>query len=107
MAEREAAQNAKAQQRLMELVCISFAFNGRSLQQQIGSNSSLPVTVSSIRVIGLNHTRRSFLDRIFDPLISANRGAPYTLAEALQEVSTAADKLRRFGMLHSLSYMLV
>lgn len=65
--------------------------------QQIGDNATLPVTVSSIRVIGPNHTRRSFLDRIFNPLLSANRDAPYTLAEALQEVGTAADKLQRFG----------
>lgn len=99
MAEREAAQNAKAQARLMELVCITLFDIGRSLQSQIGSNSSLPVTVSSIRVIGVNHTRRAFLDRILDPLLSANRDAPYTLAEALQEVGTAADKLRRFGRL--------
>lgn len=64
---------------------------------QIGSNSALPVTISSVRVIGANNTRRAFLDRIFAPLLSANRDAPYTLTEALQEVGTAADKLRRFG----------
>ncbi|KAL5315312.1 hypothetical protein ACEPPN_016179 [Leptodophora sp. 'Broadleaf-Isolate-01'] len=96
VAEREAAQNAKAQQRLMELT----PYSGRGLQKQIGSNSSLPVTVSSIRVIGVNHTRRAFLDRIFDPLLSANRDAPYTLGEALQEVGSAADKLRRFEIFH-------
>ncbi|PBP19821.1 mitochondrial outer membrane protein, partial [Diplocarpon rosae] len=81
VAAREAAQNAKARERLMEL---------------IGSNSSLPVTVSSICVIGAAHTRRSFLDGIFNPILSANKDAPYTLSEALQEVGTAADRLRRF-----------
>ncbi|XMA10223.1 hypothetical protein WAI453_003014 [Rhynchosporium graminicola] len=85
VAEREAAQAAKAQQRLMEL---------------IGSNSSLPVTVSSIRVVGADYTRRSFLDTIFNPLLSANKDAPYTLGEALQEVGSAVDKLRQFEIFH-------
>jgi outer membrane protein insertion porin family len=66
-------------------------------RSQIGSNSTLPVTISSIRLIGGTHTRRSFLDRIFNPLLSANRDKPYTLGEALNEVSSAAEKLRRFG----------
>ncbi|CAL3968926.1 unnamed protein product [Diplocarpon coronariae] len=81
VAAREASQNAKAQERLMEL---------------IGSNSSLPVTISSIRVIGAAHTRRSFLDGIFNPILSANKNAPCTLLEALQETGAAADRLRRF-----------
>ncbi|CZR66304.1 probable SAM50 Sorting and Assembly Machinery (SAM) complex subunit [Phialocephala subalpina] len=85
LAEREAAQSAKAAQRLGEL---------------IGSNSSLPVTISSIRLIGAEHTRRSFLDRIFNPILSANKDKAYTLQEALQEVGSAADKLRRFEIYH-------
>ncbi|EKD16069.1 uncharacterized protein L3040_003508 [Drepanopeziza brunnea f. sp. 'multigermtubi'] len=85
VAAREAELNARAQKRLMEL---------------IGSNSSLPVTISSIRLIGVKHTRRSFLDRIFDPILSANQDVPYTLQEALQQVGTAADKLRAFDIFH-------
>ncbi|CAG8959658.1 hypothetical protein HYFRA_00001561 [Hymenoscyphus fraxineus] len=79
--EREAAQRAKAQERLRELVA---------------SNSTLPVTISSIRLIGAENTRRSFLDRLFNPILSANRQKEYTLSEALQEVGSAADKLRKF-----------
>ncbi|PQE31014.1 putative SAM50 Sorting and Assembly Machinery (SAM) complex subunit protein [Rutstroemia sp. NJR-2017a WRK4] len=66
----------------------------------IGNNSTKPVTISSIRLLGAEHTRRSFLNGIFNPLLSANRDAPYTLSEALQEISTAADKLRRHGIFH-------
>ncbi|TVY55073.1 SAM50-like protein SPAC17C9.06 [Lachnellula cervina] len=88
--EREEAHNAKAAQRLKDL---------------IASNSTLPVTISSIRLIGQGsqHTRRSFLDRLFNPILSANRDAPYTLSEALQEAGSAADKLRRFEIYHDVS----
>jgi outer membrane protein insertion porin family len=53
-----------------------------------------------VRLIGGKeaHTRRSFLDPIFNPLLSANRDAPYTLQEALQEIGSVASKLQRFGM---------
>ncbi|RDW71745.1 putative SAM50 [Coleophoma crateriformis] len=83
--ERLHAQYAKAQQRLGEL---------------IGSNSTLPVTISSIHLIGAARTRRSFLDRLFEPILSVNKDRPYTLSEALQEVGNAADKLRRFDIYH-------
>jgi outer membrane protein insertion porin family len=66
-------------------------------REQIGINSTLPVTISSIRLIGGAHTRRSFLDRLFNPLLSANRDRPYTFAEALNEVGDVATKLQRFG----------
>jgi outer membrane protein insertion porin family len=69
----------------------------RAKREQIGINSTLPVTISSIRVIGAAHTRRSFLDRLFNPLLSANRDRPYTFAEALNEVGSVATKLQRFG----------
>jgi outer membrane protein insertion porin family len=66
--------------------------------KKIGSNSTLPVTINSIHFIGGRNTRRSFLDRLFDPLLSANRDRPYTLSEALHEVGGVATKLGRFGM---------
>ncbi|OBT59711.1 hypothetical protein VE04_00056 [Pseudogymnoascus sp. 24MN13] len=83
--ERVQAQYAKAQQRLQDL---------------ISSNSTLPVTISSIRVIGATNTRKSFLDRLFAPILSANNDRPYTLQEALQLAGTSADKLRRFDIYH-------
>lgn len=65
---------------------------------QVGVNRTLPCTISSIRILHAEHTRRGFLKRIFDPLLSANRDRPYTLAGLLQEVSTEVDKLNSFGM---------
>lgn len=56
------------------------------------------MTISSVRVLHANRTRRSFLERVVNPLLSANRTEPYTLENALKEVGEAADKLNRFGM---------
>lgn len=74
-----------------------YGVEARANKYQISINSTLPITISSIRLIGVGHTRRSFLDRIFNPLLSANRDRPYTLAEALNEVGSVATKLQRFG----------
>ncbi|KAH0352883.1 hypothetical protein KCU81_g1759, partial [Aureobasidium melanogenum] len=81
--ERLARQYAKAQQRQSEL---------------IGYNSTKPVTISSIQVLQAEHTRRGFLERIFNPILSQNQEGPYTLQEALREVGGAVDKLNRFGI---------
>ncbi|KAI9715153.1 MAG: hypothetical protein M1812_006132 [Candelaria pacifica] len=81
--ERLHAQYGKAQKRLAEL---------------IDTNSTLPVTLSSITVLNANNTRKGFLKRIFNPLLSVNQDRPYTLEEALKEVSISADKLHRFGI---------
>ncbi|KAF2111863.1 surface antigen-domain-containing protein [Lophiotrema nucula] len=80
------AQQHKAQERLAELV---------------GDNTTLPVTISSVRILNANRTRRGFLQGVVDPLLSANRDEPYTLAEALKEVHNATEKLNRFGIFKS------
>lgn len=80
------AQQQKSQERLGEL---------------IDDNTSVPVTISSVRVLHANRTRRSFLERLFNPILSANREEPYTLEEALKEVGEATDKLNRFGIFKS------
>ncbi|KAF2028064.1 hypothetical protein EK21DRAFT_114266 [Setomelanomma holmii] len=80
------AQHNKSQERLGEL---------------IGDNTTLPVTISSVRILHANRTRRSFLERVVEPLLSANRTEPYTLEEALKEVGDATDKLNRFGIFKS------
>ncbi|KAF1841912.1 uncharacterized protein K460DRAFT_409353 [Cucurbitaria berberidis CBS 394.84] len=80
------AQHHKSQERLVEL---------------IGDNTSLPVTISSVRILHANRTRRSFLERVVEPLLSANRDESYTLEEALKEVGNATDKLNRFGIFKS------
>ncbi|KAL9056407.1 MAG: hypothetical protein Q9206_002770 [Seirophora lacunosa] len=83
--EREKALLEKQQKRLSELV---------------EANTTLPCTVSSVRVLGAVNTRPGFLKRIVDPLLSANRDRPYTLSEAIRETQFAADKLHRHGIFH-------
>ena len=69
------------------------------LDDQVDTNQTLPVTISSVNVLGATRTRRDFLGRIFNPLLSANRDAPYTLAEALTAVLAGASQLSKFGMM--------
>ncbi|KAF2633664.1 mitochondrial outer membrane protein-like protein [Macroventuria anomochaeta] len=80
------AQHQKSQERLAELV---------------EDNTSLPVTISSVRVLHANRTRRGFLEKVVNPLLSASRDESYTLEEALKEVGNATDKLNRFGIFKS------
>ncbi|KAF2145195.1 uncharacterized protein K452DRAFT_284589 [Aplosporella prunicola CBS 121167] len=84
--ERILAQHEKAQARQAELVA---------------SNFTLPVTISSVRVLQAKHTRHGFLQRIFDPMLSVNRDRPYTLEEALSDLSGAVGKLERFDIFKS------
>lgn len=56
------------------------------------------MTISSVRVLNATHTRHGFLERIFQPILSDNRQATYTLKEALQEVGGAVDKLNRLDI---------
>lgn len=64
---------------------------------QLDQNSTLPCAISSVQVVSAPNTRRSFLERIVKPLLSENKDRPYTLSEALREISATADKLGRFG----------
>jgi outer membrane protein insertion porin family len=65
--------------------------------RQIDDNTTLPVTISSVRILNANRTRRNFLERIVNPILSSNRDEQYTLEEALKEVGNATAKLNRFG----------
>lgn len=56
------------------------------------------MTLSSIRVLHATHTRRGFLERIFNPILSHNSDGAYTFDEALNEIGRAVDKLNRFGV---------
>ena len=67
---------------------------------QIGVNSTKPVTISSVRLVGAPHTRTAFLERIFNPILSHNRDSSYTLQEALSEIGGAVDKLDRLDIFH-------
>ncbi|PNS15744.1 hypothetical protein CAC42_4196 [Sphaceloma murrayae] len=83
VASRLQTQQEKAQARQAEL---------------LGINLSRPVTVSSIRVLHATHTRRGFLERVFNPVLTSDNNGPFTLREALSELGTSVDKLNRFGI---------
>jgi outer membrane protein insertion porin family len=68
------------------------------LGELIDQNSTVPCAISSVQVLNASHTRRGFLEQIFNPLLSANQKQPYTLSEALREISARADKLSRFDI---------
>ncbi|KAE8374311.1 Yip1-domain-containing protein [Aspergillus bertholletiae] len=68
------------------------------LGELINQNSTLPCAISSVHILNAHHTRRGFLEGIFNPLLSSNQKRPYALSEALREVSARADKLSRFDI---------
>ncbi|KAK5108355.1 hypothetical protein LTR62_008385 [Meristemomyces frigidus] len=78
---------AKSQQRQVEL---------------LSHNTTTPLTLSSIRILGAPTTRHAFLSSIFDPLLSHNRPSqePYTLQSALSELDNAIDRLNRLDIFH-------
>lgn len=57
------------------------------------------MTISSVRVLHAKHTRHSFLEGVFSPLLSANREASYQLEDALADIGGAVNKLEKFGLL--------
>lgn len=59
------------------------------------------MTINSVRILHANRTRRGFLEKVVNPILSANRADSYTLEEALKEIGTATDKLNRFGIFKS------
>ncbi|KAI5919585.1 surface antigen-domain-containing protein [Camillea tinctor] len=86
VAERAHSQAAQSEKRMQELLF---------------QNSTLPVTLSSIQIHGASHTRRSFLDPLFQPLVEDSRNAGYTLAEMLEQVGSTVEKLHKFAMTQS------
>lgn len=86
------------QQLLNEQRHKTFQLSQARLAELIDQNSTLPTTVSSVTVLGAPNTRRAFLNRLINPLLSANRDRPYTQSELIHEISKTANKLRKFGI---------
>ncbi|KAI0836484.1 outer membrane protein, OMP85 family [Hypoxylon sp. FL0890] len=84
-AERAQAHEAQSEQRTIEL---------------LSQNQTLPVTLSSIQIHGAKHTRKSFLDPLFQPLVEDSRNENYTLADMLEQVGGAVEKLQKFDIFH-------
>ncbi|KAI9756927.1 MAG: hypothetical protein M1815_002493 [Lichina confinis] len=81
--DRRRTQYEQAQQRLADLV---------------DSNTTLPLTIASVKFLGARHTRKDFLAEVVRPLLSSNRDGPYTLAEVLAEINAVATKLHKFDI---------
>ncbi|RMD41863.1 hypothetical protein DV735_g3295, partial [Chaetothyriales sp. CBS 134920] len=88
----------RRQQAVNERIDASFRKSQERLAELIDENSTLPTTVSSVTILGAPNTRHGFLQRIVNPLLSANRDRPYTHAEVVQEVAATGEKLRQFGI---------
>ena len=67
-------------------------------ESQADSNSTLPCTVNSVRILHAPNTRKDFLQHVVAPLLKANNDRTYTLSETLQLAHDAAQKLRKFSM---------
>lgn len=65
--------------------------------EQLSSNKTLPVTLSSIQIHGAANTRRSFLSPLFQPLVQASQNEDLTLDQVLERVGLAVEKLQKFG----------
>lgn len=87
----------KRERAINDRIHATFQQSQKRLASLIDENSTLPTTVSSVEVLGAPNTRHSFLKRIVEPLLSANRDRPYTQSELVQEASIAANKLSQFG----------
>ena len=64
------------QKAVNERVHATFEKSQQRLADLLEQNSTLPTTISSITVLGAPNTRRAFLERIFNPLLSVNRDRP-------------------------------
>ncbi|KAF8427863.1 mitochondrial outer membrane protein [Tirmania nivea] len=79
--ERVRAQYERYQKRLAELV---------------QNNSTLPVHIRSIHVDGAKYTRRGFLEKVFEPVLSKEKQEGYTLETAMRELQKATGRLHQF-----------
>ncbi|KAI5782623.1 surface antigen-domain-containing protein [Geopyxis carbonaria] len=83
---------------IQERVRIQVERAQRQLSELIDENSTLPVTISDIRVHGLKNTRHGFLERIVAPALTKNKQDNYTLKSAMEELQKTTDKLHRLGI---------
>ncbi|KAI2462961.1 outer membrane protein, OMP85 family [Annulohypoxylon bovei var. microspora] len=84
-AEQARAQDEQSTRRTIEL---------------LSQNQTLPVTISSIQIHGARHTRKSFLEPLFQPLVEDSRNADYTLASMMEQVGGTVEKLHKFDIFH-------
>lgn len=71
------------------------------LNDVVQRNFTLPVNISSIRVIGAHNVRQSFLKKILFP--SDYKNETSTLASSLISIQERASQLEKFGIFESIS----
>ncbi|KTW28596.1 SAM complex subunit SAM50 [Pneumocystis jirovecii RU7] len=71
------------------------------LNEIIERNSTLPVNISSIRVIGANNVRQSFLKKILFP--TNDNESEKTLSSALLSIQNTASRLEKFDIFEKIS----
>lgn len=72
----------------------------KNIETLVSSNNTHPVAISEIRVLNAPHTRRSFLSRLVNPLLSDRNGAPCTLFEARKAIDDTVRKLGKLDIYH-------
>ena len=87
----------RRQEAINQRLSVTFEKSQQRLAELIDQNSTLPTTVSEVTVLGAPRTRHAFLQKVVDPLLSANRDRPFTQAEVIRESAAVAEKLRGFG----------
>ena len=85
----------------------TFQKSQQRLAELLDEYSTFPTTVSSVTVLGAPNTRRGFLKRVVDPLLSSNNDRPFNQSEVMREVASTAEKLRKFGKTRRLTLKLV
>ncbi|KAF8466386.1 surface antigen-domain-containing protein [Kalaharituber pfeilii] len=90
--EREAA--------VKERVQAQYERHQKRLAELIQNNSTLPVHIHSVHVDGAKNTRRGFLRRVFEPVLSAEKQESYTLESAMRELQKATARLHQFEIFH-------
>ncbi|KAI1497963.1 surface antigen-domain-containing protein [Biscogniauxia marginata] len=88
------------QRTVSERVYSPEAQSEKRMQELLSHNRTLPVTLSSIQLHGATHTRKSFLDPLFQPLVEDSRNVGYTLADMLEHVGSTVEKLQKFDIFH-------
>ncbi|KAF3480723.1 sorting assembly machinery subunit [Arthroderma uncinatum] len=68
------------------------------LAELLEQNSTLPCTISSVQVLNAPNTRRGFLEKALQPLLSENKGRTLTLSETLEEVAKCTNRLNQFDI---------
>ena len=64
---------------------------------QIAANSTLPVTVGSVSILGAQQTRQGFLQQVCAPLLKTGPDRPQTLSAVILESNATGDRLTRTG----------